>query len=80
MKTKEKQRYRNEKQSSMRRVVTGIILFASAFCLLYATANVEGMAQWYTTHIYPIIVGSVGRVFGWVPFSVSEIGLSLIHI
>ena len=75
MKTKEKQRYRNEKQSSMRRVVTGIILFASAFCLLYATANVEGMAQWYTTHIYPRIVGSVGRVFGWVPFSVSEIGL-----
>ena len=31
------------------------------------------MAQWYTEHIYPKIVTSVGRIFGVFPFSVAEL-------
>lgn len=31
------------------------------------------MAQWYAAHIYPVIVETVGRVFGIVPFSVAEL-------
>lgn len=31
------------------------------------------MAQWYSEHIYPWIVASVGRIFGVFPFSVAEV-------
>ncbi len=31
------------------------------------------MVQWYTEHIYPKIVSSVGRVFGIFPFSAAEL-------
>lgn len=78
MEKKENQRRKNKRESSMRRIVLGTILFAAAFCLLYSAANVDGMAQWYATHIYPVIVGSVGRIFGWFPISVSEIALYLL--
>lgn len=30
------------------------------------------MAQWYAVHIYPVIVGTTGRVFGIFPVSVAE--------
>lgn len=75
---KEKTISRNRNKSSVRRTIAGILLFAAAFCLLFLAANVDGMAQWYAVHIYPLIVGSVGRVFGWFPFSVTEIGLYLL--
>ena len=75
---KEKTISRNKNKSSVRRTIAGILLFAAAFCLLFLAANVDGMAQWYAVHIYPLIVGSVGRVFGWFPFSVTEIGLYLL--
>ncbi|MEI3187373.1 MAG: DUF3810 family protein [Lachnospiraceae bacterium] len=42
--------------------------------------NVPGFADWYAHHIYPLIVGSVGRVFGWFPFSVSEFGIYVIVV
>ncbi len=51
----------------------GAVLFAASFLLLYLARKAEGMAQWYAVHIYPVIVGSVGRVFGWFPVSVVEI-------
>ncbi len=42
--------------------------------------NVPGFADWYAHHIYPLIVGSVGRVFGCFPFSVSEFGIYVIVV
>lgn len=51
----------------------GAVLFAASFLLLYLARKAEGMAQWYAVHIYPVIVGTVGRVFGWFPMSVAEI-------
>ena len=33
---------------------------------------VPGFAQWYGTHLYPLWVGSIGRLMGYFPFSVSE--------
>ncbi|MDO4313684.1 MAG: DUF3810 domain-containing protein [Eubacteriales bacterium] len=56
----------------------GAVLFAASFLLLYLARRVEGLAQWYATHIYPVIVGTVGRTFGIVPLSVAEILLYVI--
>ncbi len=55
----------------------GAVLFAASFLLLYLARKADGMAQWYTLHIYPVIVGTVGRVFGWFPVSAAEILLYL---
>lgn len=51
----------------------GAVLFAASFLLLYFVRKADGMAQWYAVHIYPVIVGTVGRIFGWFPVSVVEI-------
>lgn len=56
---------------------------AAAFLILamgfqVAARNIPGFADWYAHHIYPWIVGSVGRVSGWFPFSVSEFGIYLL--
>ena len=37
--------------------------------------SLEGTAQWYSVHIYPVIVSLIGRMAGYVPVSVSELGL-----
>lgn len=51
----------------------GAVLFAASFLLLYLARAVDGMAQWYAVHIYPVIVSTVGRVFGILPFSAAEV-------
>lgn len=50
----------------------GAVLFAASFLLLILARKTKGMAQWYASHIYPVIVGTVGRVFGLFPVSVVE--------
>ncbi|MCI8938494.1 MAG: DUF3810 domain-containing protein [Dorea sp.] len=51
----------------------GAVLFAASFLLLYLARKADGLAQWYAVHIYPVIVGTVGRGFGWFPASAAEI-------
>lgn len=51
------------------------ILFITAAALLAAARKVPGFAEWYSEIIYPVLVGSMGRIFGWFPFSVVEMGL-----
>lgn len=51
----------------------GAVLFAASFLLLVFARKAEGMAQWYAVHIYPIIVGTMGRVFGVLPISAAEV-------
>lgn len=48
-----------------------LLLFSGAGMLL--SAYVPDFAQWYAVHIYPVLVTTIGRVWGWFPFSVSEI-------
>ncbi len=55
--------------------LSAAVLFAAAFALLYAARKVSGFADMYTNTVYPVIVGTVGRFFGFFPFSVVEIGL-----
>ncbi len=53
----------------------GIILFLLTVFFQVLARNLSGFGTWYAHHIYPWIVGSVGRLTGFVPVSVVEIGL-----
>ncbi|MBQ6835124.1 MAG: DUF3810 domain-containing protein [Lachnospiraceae bacterium] len=50
-------------------------LFIAAIALLAASRIIPGFSEWYVQTIYPIIVGTIGRVMGWFLFSVVEFGL-----
>lgn len=60
--------------------IAGCILLAAGFMLLCVSRFFRGSAQWYSIHIYPLWVGSIGRVMGIFPFSVSEILLYVVII
>ena len=55
------------------KIILPAALILSAVFLLCAARRLDGFAQWYSVTIYPLIVGSVGRLFGLLPFSLSEI-------
>ena len=56
---------------------TAILLLGSALLMILA-ARSANFAEWYSEHIYPIAVKSIGRVCGMIPFSVSEIGIYIL--
>ncbi len=56
-------------------VAAGISLLVLTAVLQVCARTVSGFGTWYAHHIYPWIVGSVGRVTGLLPFSVVEMGL-----
>ena len=56
-----------------------ILLLGSALLMILA-ARTANFAEWYSEHIYPIAVESIGRVCGVIPFSVSEIGICILLI
>lgn len=56
-------------------------LFLLAALLLQAAARMtDGFGQWYALTVYPVIVGTVGRLTGLLPVSVSELGIYLIPV
>jgi len=58
--------------SNKRKCITGSILIAAGFILMYISRISRTFAQWYSTHIYPLWVNMIGRVMGFFAFSVSE--------
>ena len=52
------------------RWIIGAGLLAGALLLLAIAAHVPGFAQWYAITVYPVYVGSLGRLTGLVLFSV----------
>lgn len=58
--------------------ITGCALLAAGFVLLFVSRIFRGFADWYSTYIYPVWVNTVGRVMGYVDFSVSEVLLYLL--
>ena len=63
--------------SNPRRIFAAVILAAGSLCLLYAAQNIPAFANWYTEHIYSILVETIGRFWGIFPFSAVEFGLYL---
>ena len=56
-------------------VAAGISLLVLTAILQVCARTLPVFGTWYAHHIYPWIVGSVGRVTGLFPFSVVEMGL-----
>ena len=46
--------------------------------LLIAARSADGFAEWYAVHIYPALQGSIGRLWGLLPFSAAEIFCALL--
>lgn len=53
-------------------------LFLTAAALQFAAREIPGFATWYAHHVYPVFVGTAGRLSGCFPFSLSEAGLYLL--
>ena len=64
---------KNYQKENERKRITGCILLAAGFALLAASRISHTFAQWYSTHIYPLLVESIGRIAGILPFSLSEL-------
>lgn len=58
--------------------IISIVLAAVSAVLTAAARLAPGFAQWYGTCLYPLWVGSIGRVMGYFPFSVSEMLLYIL--
>ncbi len=56
-----------------RLLLISLFMFLAALALQAAARAIPGFGEWYAVTIYPVIVGSVGRLFGIFPFSAVEI-------
>lgn len=54
------------------RLIFGGIALGAAFILQALARGTNGFGEWYATHIYPALVGSISRLLSPLPFSVSE--------
>ena len=75
---KSKEKMKNAEKDEKRYTVTAVFFLLLAFGFQVIARNLPGFADRYARHIYPWIVGSVGRIFGYFPFSVSEYGIYLL--
>lgn len=66
--------------ANKRKGIISVILTAAAVFLSIAARKLPGFAQWYSTHLYPLWVGSIGRLMGDLPFSGSEMLLYILLI
>ena len=55
-----------------RRLLTGTAALAGMGILQALARKTDGFGEWYATHIYPLLVGSVSRILSPLPFSVVE--------
>lgn len=61
----------------MKRMYTAGGLLLADLIILFWVRNTDGLAEWYSTHLYPIWVNTFGRLMRLVSFSVIEILLYL---
>ena len=66
---------KNKRYGSQYLVAAGISLLLLTAVFQLSARTLPGFGTWYAHHIYPWIVGSVGRVTGLFPFSMVEMGL-----
>lgn len=58
-----------------KRLLAGCILLGLGGILTVVAGRYTGMAEWYSIHIYPVLVSVLGRFSGIFPFSLSELCL-----
>lgn len=60
------------------RMVWAVILLTASAGLMIAGAYLPDFAEWYSENIYPLFVTTAGRLWGMIPFSVSEAALYIL--
>ena len=60
--------------------IAGCILLAAGFALLFISRLSQEFAHWYSTKVYPVWVGTSGRLMNLFPFSVSEVLLYIMIV
>ena len=60
-------------------ILIGFCIVVSVILILLSRA-VDGFAQWYSVHIYPVFPNLIGRIFSSFHFSVFELGTVLFCI
>lgn len=73
--TRETRENNRRRGGAVRRMVAAAVLFVSSAALMILSARVPAFAEWHAEHIYPLLTGSIGRISGVFPFSVSEVGI-----
>ena len=68
-----------EKKVQYRLIGAFALLFISVILML-VSLKVNGFAQWYATHIYPLLVSVIGRISGFFSFSLCEISIYILLI
>ena len=63
-----------------KRVLTGIVFFVLGILVLVLARYLKGFSEWYVTKIYPVLVGSVGRLSGTFSFSLVEMLLYVLIV
>ena len=63
-----------------KRLWAGVIFLVTGIIFQMAARFMDGFSQWYVIHIYSVLVGSLGRIFGLFSFSVVEIILYLVIV
>ena len=56
-------------------MIAAAVLLAASALLMILAACVPAYAGWHAEYIYPLLSGSIGRLSGLFPFSVSEAGI-----
>lgn len=67
------------RNSGIRLAAAAVFLVISA-ALMVLSVQAPDFAEWYTETVYPLLVTSFGRMWGLLPFSVSEIGVYILLI
>lgn len=70
-----KKRKRKGTGITEKRLLSGCVLLAAGAGLTVAAGELPGMAEWHSTHVYPVIVRIIGGISGLFSFSLSELGL-----
>ena len=66
-------------RSSLRaRLAAAVLLLILSASLMILAANCPRFAEWYSENIYPVFVNTSGRLWGFFPFSVSELLLYIL--
>lgn len=79
MKTRQDKKEHGRKRTSYTYILlTGAGLAAAAVGMMLLASRQEAFAQWYSRNIYPVLVNTLGRVFGLLPFSVAEVCIYLL--
>ena len=63
-----------------KRLAAGVGFLTAGVLLLMAARCLPGFSQWYVTKIYPLLVGSIGRLSGMVLFSIVEVILYILIV